>query len=262
METEGGPKQPTSEVLKMFDTTVTVYGYSALTVLVIGLVIFLAGTKQGRTYTKVTPSTAKALRVIGILVMLVCAGTMAGWSLTSETASVASTEFLVTAIDEDSDAFIAIDNQDREILWSVHFAYANDGAFLNSTDSSTINFSVSRSDVGDKDTIVKLSVADKGAVVDETAGKTYTLVNKGSDWSLTWQKRGTVAGDVVTISGDVATLSVTAGGSGWITLAATLNADACDSMPLYQAETFYVDIGGVTFTYIVTVINLSGTAPS
>jgi hypothetical protein len=246
----------------MFDTTVTVYGYSALTLLVIGLVIFLAGTKQGRTYTKVTPSTAKALRVIGVLTMLVTAGATAGWSLTSETASVASTELLVTAADADSDAFITIDNADREVKWSVHFAYASDGAFLNSTDSSTINFSVSRADTSDDDIIVKLYIADKGSVVDESAGKTYTLVNKGTDWSATWVKRGSVAGDTVTITGDTATLSITAGGSGWVTLATTLNADACDSMPLYSAETFYIDIGGVTFTYICQVINYSGSPPA
>lgn len=246
----------------MFDTTATVYGYSALTVLVIGLVIFLAGTKRGVTYTKVTPSSAKALRVIGVLAMLICAGAMAGWSLTSETASVASTELLVTAADADSDSFITIDNQDRDIKWSVHYNYTSDGAFLNSTDSSTINFSVSRADTSDDDIIVKVNIADKGAVVDESEGKTYTLLNKGTDWSATWVKRGTVAGDTVTITGDTATLSITAGGSGWITLATTLNGDACDSMPLYSAETFYVDIGGVTFTYICQVINYAGVAPT
>lgn len=246
----------------MFDTQATLYGYSALIVLVVGLVIFLAGTKRGVSYTKVTPGTAKALKVIGVLVMVISAGAMAGWSLTAETAQVAETELLVTAADEDSDAFIAIDNQDREVKWSVHFAYASDGSFLNNTDSSTINFSVSRADTSDDDVIVKLYIADKGSVVDESAGKTYTLLNKGTDWSATWVKRGSVAGDTVTITGDTATLSITAGGSGWVTLATTLNADACDSMPLYSVETFYIDIGGVTFTYVVQVINWSGSPPS
>lgn len=245
------------------DWNASVYGIAAMWVIVFGACVFFLGTKQGRAYSKFTPSTAKGAKVVGAVVVLVGFGTAAGWSLSADVASVSDVDLLVTAAEDTDQGHITIDNADQEIEWTVHFNYTGDGAFLNSTNTATINFTLSRQDSSDDDVIAKCLVSDKGSVVDETEGKSYTLVNKGADWSLTWTKRGSVAGDTATITGDTATIGLEAAASEWVTLQVTLNANACDSMSTYDSEMFHVTFGGSeTFTFIVQVVNWAGSPPT
>lgn len=245
----------------VFDTSAEVFGYGAALVFIVGLVVMVLGTKKGNVMG-LTPKGAGALRIIGVIVMLVAVATMAGITFTSETADVSGYKLDVSATEDSAQAYLAEDNGDHKITWNVHFNYTGDGAFLNSTNTATVNFTLTRLDQSSKDHVVKTYVSDKGSVVDEATGNTYYLVNKGQDWNIDWTKAGTTENSVVASTGDANTLKLESGGSAWTTLTIVLRADAIDAMPLYEAEFFYIDFGGETWTVAVSVINWAGTPPT
>lgn len=241
------------------DVNATFYGLSAAMIGFIGLVMVLIGMYAKKA---VTPKQASVIKVIGGVAILLAVAVAAGVTFTSETASVSGLRIDVSGTEDTDQTYLTIDNGDNKVTWNVHFNYTGDGTFLNSTNTATVNFTLTRLDSSSKDHVVQCYVSDKGSVVDEATGNTYYLVNKGADWNINWTKAGSTQGDFVTTDGDSQTLKLESGGSAWTTLTIGLRADAIDAMPLYEAEYFYVDFAGQTWTYVITVINYAGTPPS
>ena len=253
--------EPADTTAQAFDTDAQLYGYPALTIaVVLVIVLIVAMSKWGKSV--MSPKWAAGVKVLAAVGVIVCAAVMMGVTFTSETASVASYTLEVSASEDTDQSYVTIDNGDHKITWNVHFNYTGDGTFLNTTQYCELNFTLTRIDQSSKDFVVKTYVSDKGSVVDESNGNTYYLVNKGNDWAITWTKAGSTEGDVVTTEGDQNTLKLESGGSAWTTLNMTLRADAIDAMPLYEAEYFYVDFGGQTWSIVVTVINWAGVPPT
>jgi|GEM_PF-6826256 len=243
----------------MLDTGASFYGYSAAMIGFIGLIMVLVSLYAKKA---VTPKQASILKVVGAATMILAAAVMAGVTFQSETAQISGLRVDVSGSEDTDQTFLAIDNGDNKVTWNVHFNYTGDGSFLNNTNTATMNFTLTRLDSSSKDHVVECSVSDKGSVVDEATGNSYYLVNKGSDWNINWTKAGSTEGDVVSTTGDSQTLKLESGGSAWTTLTIVLRADAIDAMPLYEAEYFYLDFAGQTWTVVVTVINYAGTPPT
>jgi len=243
----------------MLDTTATFYGYSAAMICFIGLVLVIVAVYAKKA---VTPKQASILKVVGAVTMLLSVAVMAGVTFASETAQISGLRIDVSGREDSDQTFLAIDNGDNKVTWNVHFNYSGDGSFLNSTNTASMNFTLLRLDSGRQSHVVECSVSDKGSVVDEATGNSYYLVNKGSDWNVNWTKAGSTEGDVVETTGDSQTLKLESGGSAWTTVTIVLRADAIDAMPLYEAEYFYLDFAGQTWTVVVTVITYAGTPPT
>ena len=196
------------------DTSVTVFGVSAVAFLLIGLAVFYLGTRSGKGVLGFTPRQAGVAKVVGAVFILLSAGAMLGITLIDETADISDMRIKVTAAEDTDQTYIEIDNGDKKVTWEVHFNYTGDGAFLNSTNTATLNFTLTRVDESSKDHVVKCYVSDKGSVVDEATGNTYYLINKGLAWDIDWTKAGATENSVVsTPDSDELTLALDHGGS-------------------------------------------------
>jgi len=244
------------------DLSASTYGVSAVMFLIIGGGLLFLGSRYGRGILDFTPPMARGAKALGVIIAFVGIAVAMGWTLTGETASVDSIEVDVSITEDTDQSHIVVDNTDREVRWSVDFNYTGDGTFANQTQYCEVNVSLSREDRNDDDVVVGCEVTDKGLVTDEADGKTYYLINKGSDWAINWTKAGSTAGSTISFQDEDITLSLEDGGTNWVILNVTLRADALDSMELYESEYFYVSFHDVSYAFNVRVINYLGTPPS
>lgn len=246
------------------DTTATWFGLSATLILVVGILLFVAvwfyASKLG-----IAKGAAKTLLTLLAVVMVVGAlWAMGIFSGLVGTAKISDDATFDISISEDL-AHLTVNDDTLVVTCNVDFNYTGTGTFANETQYAEFNITVDRTDSGSKAVTTKAEVTDVGLISDDTAGDQYTLINKGTTYSVNWTKAidpGASTVQTVTKRSLTVNLHVDSAGANWVLCNITLNADAIDSMPAYQSEFIYLEVGGNTITLEVHVINYLGTAPT
>lgn len=143
-------------------------------------------------------------------------------------------------------SYVTYDSTEHKLTMACDFNDTSD-AFANATQYLEVNVTVSRADVLLAAAIAQCSFGPVG-IVDIAGANDEYIVDQNADdtWSALFSKENS-AGTAMITAWEHCSLSVAAGGSNYVILNVTLNADAMAEMAQYDSVTFTFTIAGVTF---------------
>ena len=246
------------------DTSATWFGLSALLVLIFGILLFVAVWFYASKLGIAKGAAKTVLTLVAVVMVIGSLWAMGVFSGLVGTAQIEDDATFDISISEDM-AHLTVNDDTLTVTCNIDFNYTGDGTFANQTQYALFNITVDRTDSGSKAVTTKAEVTDVGLINDDGAGDSYTLINKGTTYSVNWTKAidpGASTVQTVTKRSLTINLHVDPAGANWVLCNITWNGDAIDAMPAYQSEFVYMEVGGNTITVEVHVINYLGTPPT